>query len=73
MNPLVEDQLFYLVIFGQLPPVLDLPMYIDISRDALSNDGLAVYKQFKEVYKLDVIQCQSGNSQEQQDFRELLL
>jgi hypothetical protein len=28
---------------------------------------------FKEAYKLDVIQRQSGNSQEQQNFRNLLL
>ncbi|RGB39349.1 hypothetical protein C1646_740118 [Rhizophagus diaphanus] len=33
--------------FGQLPPVLDLPMYASIKRDALSNDGFAAYKQFR--------------------------
>jgi ATP-dependent DNA helicase PIF1 len=59
--------------FGQLPPVLDLPMYTKISRDPLSNNGFAAYNLFREVYKLDVIQRQSGNSQEQRDFRELLL
>src|ERR1044072_8490175 len=59
--------------FGQLPPVLDLPMYADTKRDVLSNGGHIVYKQFKEVYKLDIIQRQSGNSKEQQDFRDILL
>ena len=59
--------------FGQLPPVLDLPMYANISRDPLSNNGLAAYNQFKEACKLDVIQRQSGNTKEQQDFRDLLL
>src|SRR3954451_692592 len=59
--------------FGQLPPVLDLLVYVNIPRDPLSNSGLAAYNLFKEVYKLDVIQRQSGNSQEQQDFRNLLL
>ncbi|GES80911.1 ATP-dependent DNA helicase Pif1-like [Rhizophagus clarus] len=58
--------------FGQLPPVLDLPMYADDKRDALSNSGLAVYKQFKEAYKLKTVQRQSGNSKEQQEFRGIL-
>ena len=59
--------------FGQLPPVLDLPMYANVPRDPLSNNGLAAYSQFKEAYKLDVAQRQSGNTKEQQDFRDLLL
>jgi len=50
--------------FGQLPPVLDLPMYADNKRDSLSNSGIAAYKQFKEVYKLGIAQRQSGNSHE---------
>ena len=59
--------------FGQLPPVRNLPLYAKDLRDALSNDGIALYNLFKEVYKLDVIQRQSGNSHEQQNFRNLLL
>ncbi|CAG8821888.1 19167_t:CDS:1, partial [Cetraspora pellucida] len=59
--------------FGQLPPVLDLPMYIDVKKDALSNNGHAVYKQFLEVYKLDIVQWQSGDSEEQRAFRDVLL
>ena len=50
--------------FGQLPPVLDLPMYASNQHDTLSNDGFAAYKQFQEVYKLDVIQRQSGDSED---------
>ena len=60
--------------FGQLPPVLDLPMYAtNISHDINSNDGIASYKNFREVYKLDVIQRQSGDCEEQKVFREILL
>ncbi|GBB91785.1 hypothetical protein RclHR1_19170003 [Rhizophagus clarus] len=59
--------------FGQLPPVLDLSIYADDKWDALSNSDLAVYKQFKEAYKLEIIQRQSGNSKEQQELRGILL
>ena len=59
--------------FSQLPPVLDLFVYVKISKSSLSNNGLAAYNLFKEVYKLDVIQCQSGNFQKQHNFRNLLL
>jgi len=48
-------------------------MYADDKKDALSNSGLAVYKQFKEAYKLKTIQHQLGNSKEQQEFRNILL
>ena len=43
------------------------------SSNTSSNDGFAAYKQFREVYKLDVIQRQSGDSEKQQKFREILL
>ena len=60
--------------FGQIPPVLDLPMYADnVSRCRMSNNGAAAYKQFNEVYELDVIQRQSGESEEQRQFRDILL
>ena len=59
--------------FGQLPPVLDLPMFADITRDPVSNNGHAVYKQFLEAYKLDIIQRQTGDSEEQRGFRDILL
>ncbi|GES89666.1 ATP-dependent DNA helicase Pif1-like [Rhizophagus clarus] len=53
--------------FGQLSPVLDLPMYANDKQDVLSNSDSAVYKQFKEVYKLEIIQCQSENSKKIED------
>ncbi len=59
--------------FGQFPPVLDFFVYANTSQDLLSNNGLAIYKLFQEVYELDVIQHQSGNSQKQHNFRNLLL
>ncbi|CAG8509590.1 4776_t:CDS:10, partial [Scutellospora calospora] len=59
--------------FGQLASVLDLPMYIDVKRDVLSNNRHLVYKQFLEAYKLDIVQRQSGDSEEQQAFRDILL
>src|SRR4051794_28655862 len=60
--------------FGQLPPVIDLLMYArNVSHDTTSNDGIASYKNFREVYKLDVIQRQSGDSEEQKSFREILV
>ncbi|GBB95752.1 hypothetical protein RclHR1_26020001 [Rhizophagus clarus] len=59
--------------FGQLSPVLDLSMYTVDKRDALSNSSLTVYKQFKEAYKLEIIQRQSKNSKEQQELRGILL
>jgi ATP-dependent DNA helicase PIF1 len=58
--------------FGQLPPVLDLPMYTNnASRDESSNNGLVAYKQFKEVYELEQVHRQSGT--EQQEFKDILL
>ncbi|RGB22365.1 hypothetical protein C1646_822580 [Rhizophagus diaphanus] len=48
-------------------------MYVSTKQDALSDSSFAAYKQFKEAYKLNVIQRQSGNSKEQQDFRNILL
>lgn len=42
--------------FGQLPPVLDEPMYSQVPRrDSLSNDAIAVYRQFREVYHLGIV------------------
>ncbi len=59
--------------FSQLPPVFDLFMYTNNLQKLLSNDSFAAYKLFREMYKLDVIQRQSGNSREQQNFRDILL
>ena len=51
--------------FGQLPPVIDVPMYAQgLARDPLSNDGIVGYSQFREVYRLGIVQRQSGDSEE---------
>ena len=51
--------------FGQLPPVIDEPVYAKkLKRDSLSNDGINIYNQFREVYHLNTVRCQSGNSPE---------
>ena len=44
-----------------------------ILHDTNSNNGIASYKQFREVYKFDVVQRQSRDSEEQQSFRDLLI
>ncbi|RHZ79390.1 hypothetical protein Glove_147g5 [Diversispora epigaea] len=49
------------------------PEHKDRLFDLLSNNGRAAYKQFREVYKLDIIQRQSGDLEEQQEFRNILL
>ncbi len=60
--------------FGQLPPVMDDAMYMqNLRRDPLSNNGMSAYKQFQEVYNLDVVQHQSGNLEDQRHFRNILL
>jgi hypothetical protein len=49
-------------------------MYSQVPRrDSLSSDAIAVYQQFREVYRLGIVQRQSGDSDEQRRFRDLLL
>ncbi|RGB42936.1 hypothetical protein C1646_600619, partial [Rhizophagus diaphanus] len=51
--------------FGQLPPVLDIPIFSkNTSIDGNSNKGIAVYKHIREVFKLDVILRQTSNLNE---------
>ena len=51
--------------FGQLPPVMDLPLYTLVSRSSLSDLGRTAYQQFDKVVVLDQVMRQSGHSQEQ--------
>jgi hypothetical protein len=46
---------------------------INASQDIISNDKVVSYKQFREVYKLEKVERQSEDSEEQQCFRETLL
>ena len=60
--------------FGQLPPVLDEPMYSqNPKRDMLSSDGISAYGHFREVYKLDIVERQSDDLEDQRNFKALLL
>ena len=46
--------------FGQLPPVMDLPLYTMLSRGELSDIGSTVYHSFNKAVILDKIMRQSG-------------
>ncbi|CAB4427786.1 unnamed protein product [Rhizophagus irregularis] len=48
-------------------------MLTNTSVDRNSNKGIAAYKHIKEVFKLDVILRQTGNSNEQKEFCDILL
>lgn len=51
--------------FGQLPPVLDLPLYTTVSRNELSDLRSSTYHSFDCAVVLDQIMCQCGHSPEQ--------
>src|SRR4051794_19369661 len=60
--------------FRQLLPVLVLLMYANnVSNNMAFKNRLATYKQFIEVYKLNIMQQQSEEFEEQQRFRNILL
>ena len=59
--------------FGQLPPVMDLPLYTTIPRSALSNLGSAAYQSFDHAIVLDQVMRQSGEDPDQVLFRDILL
>ena len=59
--------------FGQLPPVMDLPLYTIHSRSELSDQGRAAYQCFDKSFVLDQVMRQAGNDPEQVKFRNILL
>ena len=59
--------------FGQLPPVMDLPLYTTDSRSELSDQGRAAYQNFKPAVVLDQVMRQSGQDPQQVLFRDVLL
>ena len=59
--------------FGQLPPVMDLPLYATSTRSALSDLGSNAYQQFDKAIVLDQVMRQSGQSASQVLFRDILL
>ena len=59
--------------WGQLPPVMDLPLYITVSRSELSDLGSVNYHQFDHAIILDQVMRQAGNNDTQQQFRDILM
>ena len=59
--------------FGQLPPVMDLPLYTTDPRSELSDEGRAAYQTFQQAVVLDQVMCQAGQDPEQVKFRDILL
>ena len=59
--------------FGQLPPVMDLPLYSTVSRTPLSDLGSAAYQLFDCAVVLNQVMRQSGQDPNQVLFRQILL
>ena len=59
--------------FGQLPPVMDLPLYTTDTHSDLSDQGRTAYQQFDKAFTLTQIMRQAGNDPEQVCFRDILL
>lgn len=60
-------------VFGQLPPVMDLPLYTTVSRNELSDLGSSTYHFFDTAVVLNQVMRQSGESPAQVLFRDILL
>ena len=58
--------------FGQLPPVMDLPMYSLLPGQGLSHVGQATFAAFNQGVVLEKVERVAGDSPEQQHFRGLL-
>ena len=59
--------------FGQLLPVMDLPLYSSDVRSALSDLGRTAYQSFSKAVVLTQVIRQAGQDHEQVRFREILL
>ena len=59
--------------FGQLPPVMDLPLYTTVPRSTLSDLGSTAYQLFYHAVVLKQVMRQSGQSSSQVLFRHILL
>ena len=59
--------------FGQLPPVMDLPLYTTDTRSDLSDQGRTAYLQFDKAFTLTRIMRQAGQDPQQVRFRDILL
>ena len=59
--------------FGQLPQVMDLPLYTKTTSSTLSDIGSNSYQSFQHAVVLDQIMRQSGQDPSQALFRDILL
>ena len=59
--------------FGQLPPVMDLPLYTTMVRTDLSDLGSTTYHTFNKAIVLDQVMRQCGEDADQILFRDILL
>ena len=59
--------------WGQIPPVMDLPLYTTVSRTELSDLGSVNYHLFDHAITLDQVMRQAGNDSVQQLFRNILM
>ena len=59
--------------FGQLPPVMDLPLYSSDMKSPLSDLGRTAYQSFSKAIVLTQVMRQLGQNPEQVRFREILL
>ena len=59
--------------FGQLLPVMDLPLYTTDPRTELSDQGRNAYQQFDKAFILDQVMRQAGQDPEQIRFRQILM
>ena len=58
--------------FGQLPPVVDLPLYTTGSHSELSDQGRAAYHTIQQAVVLDQVMHPAGQDPEQVQFRHIL-
>ena len=59
--------------WGQLPPVMDLPLYSNVSRTELSDLGSTTNHMFHCAIVLEQVMRQAGKDADQEVFRNLLL
>ena len=59
--------------FGQLPSVMDLPLYTSVTCSDLSDQGYRAYSQFEKAFTLTQVMRQCGQDTDQIRFRDILL
>ena len=59
--------------WGQLPPVMDLPLYTTVSRSELSDLGSSNYHLFDHAVVMEQVMRQAGQGADQRLFRDILM